>query len=186
MQKIITVPLSWTCVSWHPSESWSKDVKPRLIEKGANENYLNRSVYVIRLAGKFAISYPGGDSPTIYVGEGSVGLRISSHRKWANKLTDLIGDYDFQICVATPRVKNQPDTYLDCEAAVLQRFGERFGTAPLWNKQFERRRFLHHHYSQDKLDYVIGIRRGARYHWALKPMKSSFFHDSYYRTHRYD
>jgi hypothetical protein len=80
-------------------------------------------------------------------------------------------------------VKNQPNTYLDCEAALLHRFGERFGTAPLWNKQFERRRFEHHHYSREKLDYVLGKRSGSRYLWALKPMRSSPFYSSYLKTH---
>lgn len=144
---------------------------------------LQHSVYAIRLAGNFAISYPKGVSPTVYVGEGRFAARINSHRKWARQLEELIGEFTFQVCIATPRVENQPKAYLDCEAALLQRFGERFGSAPLWNKQFERRRFLHHEYSQRKLDYVLGKRSGARYHWALQPMKSSPFYANYLKTH---
>jgi hypothetical protein len=183
MQKPVTVPLSWTCVTWSPSETWTKTLLPRLVEKGANQDYLDRAVYVIRLAGNFAIGYPNGESPVVYVGEGSFGRRIASHKKWARKLEELVGDFAFEVCVATPRVNNQPSTYLDCEAVLLHRFGERFGTAPLWNKQFERRRFPHHHYSQEKLDYVLGKRSGSRYHWALKPMRSSPFYASYLKTH---
>ncbi|GHT87001.1 hypothetical protein AGMMS49543_21680 [Betaproteobacteria bacterium] len=180
---IVTVPLSWTCVDWHPDETWGKVLRPRLIDHGALVNRLDRSVYVIRLAGNFAISYPKGESPTVYIGEGNFGNRIISHKKWARKLEELVGDFNFQVCVATPRVKNQENTYLDTEAALLQRFGERFGTAPLWNKQFERRRFENHHYSLDKLDCVLGKRSGAKYLWAIKPMKASPFYESYVKTH---
>jgi hypothetical protein len=103
--------------------------------------------------------------------------------KWARELEELVGDFSFQVCVATPRVKKQPKAYLDCEAVVLKRFGDRFGSAPLWNKQFERRRFRHHEYSTRKVDYVIGKRSGAKYQWALQPLKSSSFYDSYHKTH---
>ena len=185
-KNIVTVPLNWTCVDWHPDETWGRTLLPRLIEKEPklNETRLKRSVYVIRLAGNFAIAYPSGESPAVYVGEGSFGRRISSHKSWARGLEELVGEFKFQVCVATPRITGQPNTYLDCEAAVLQRFGERFGTAPLWNKQFERRRFTNHHYSREKLDYVIGKRSGAKYSWALKPMKSSTFYESYVKTHK--
>ena len=180
---IVTVPLSWTCVDWHPDETWRKVLLPRLVEHGVLANKLDRSGYVIRLAGNFASSYPEGESPTVYIGEGSFGSRITSHKKWARELEELVGDFSFQVCVATPRIKKRENTYLDTEAALLQRFGERFGTAPLWNKQFERRRFKNHHYSPDKLDYVLGKRSGAKYLWALKPMKASPFYESYVKTH---
>jgi hypothetical protein len=183
MAVTVTVPLSWTCVDWSPDETWQRDLLPRLVANGALKERLDRSVYVIRLAGNFAISYPKGESPAVYIGEGSFGSRIASHKKWARQLKELVGAFSFQVCIATPRVKKQEDTYLDCEAVVLQRFGERFGSAPLWNKQFERRRFQHHQYSQEKLDYVIGKRSGAKYHWALKPMKASPFYESYLKTH---
>lgn len=180
----VSVPLRWICVPWHPGETWRKVLLPRLVANGARPDLLDRSVYVIRLAGNVAISYPDGESPAVYVGEGSFGSRIASHKGWARQLDELVRDFSFQVCVATPRVRNQPNTYLDCEAAVLQRFGERFGSAPLWNKQFERRRFPQYRYSLDKIDYVIGKRSGAKYHWAIKPMRASPFHESYQRTHR--
>lgn len=118
-----------------------KTLLPRLVTAGVPPDLLNRSVYVIRLAGNFAIGHSGGESPTVYIGEDSFGSRIASHKKWARLLVELVGNFAFEICIATLRVRNQGNTYLDCEAALLHRFGERFGTAPLWNKQFERRRF---------------------------------------------
>ena len=183
MPKPVSVALTWTSVEWNADETWRKALLPRLIAAGANRKYLDRSVYVIRLAGNFAIGYPKGDSPTVYVGEGSFGRRIQSHRKWANELRELVGDFAFEVLVATPRVKKQPTTYLDCEAVLLHRFGVKFGTAPLWNKQFERRRFQHHEHSLKKLDYALCKRSGAKYQWALRPMKSSMFYESYQKTH---
>lgn len=179
----VTVPLTWTNVSWHPNETWGKVLLPRLIASGANRNLLDRSVYVIRLAGNFAIGYPNGESPVVYIGEGSFGSRIASHKKWAQKLEELVSGFRFEVCVATPRIKNNDTTYLDCEAVLLHRFGEKFSSAPLWNKQFERRRFLHHVYSEKKIDYAICKRSGAKYHWALQPMKASPFYESYMKTH---
>ena len=183
MPTTVNVPLAWTCVDWHPDETWTRVLLPRLVDNGASKDQLDRSVYVIRLAGNFAISYPKGESPAVYVGEGGFGSRIAAHKMWARQLQELVGEFSFQVCVATPRVKNQEATYLDCEAVLLQRFRARFGCAPLWNKQVERRRFPHHQYSQDKLDYVIGKRSGAKYLWALKPMKASPFYQSYMKTH---
>lgn len=94
-----------------------------------------------------------------------------------------MGKFSFELCVATPRVRNNGEMYKDCEAVILHRFGQKFGTAPLWNKQFERRRFPHHVYSQEKIDYAIRKRNGAKYEWALRPMKASPFYESYARTH---
>lgn len=183
MAATVSVPLSWTTVEWHPDETWKRELLPRLVKAGADESRLDRSVYVVRLAGNFSINYPKADTPAVYVGEGSFGSRIQSHKKWARHLEELVGEFMFEVCVATPRVKNQPDTYLDCEAVLLHRFRDRFGSAPLWNKQIEMRRFPHHEYNAKKVDHAIGKRSGARYHWALKPLKSSPFYESYQRTH---
>ena len=183
MPNPVQVELKWICVDWHPDETWSKTLLPRLVENGIPAKDLSKTVYVIRLSGNFIISYPKADSPAVYIGEGSFGSRITSHKKWARELDELNGDFKFEVCVAIPRVKNQPSTCLDCEAVILHRFRQRFGSAPLWNKQFERRRFHHHEYSQKKIDYALGKRSGAKYRWALKPLKSSIFYESYLKTH---
>jgi len=183
MPKDVVVPLNWTVVAWHPSETWGKVLLPRLVEEGVARSLLKRSVYVVRLAGNFAISYPRGESPAVYVGEGSFGARIQCHRDWAAELEELVGKFSFELCVATPRVRNNEEVHKDCEAVILQRFGQKFGTAPLWNKQFENRRFPRHVYSREKIDYAIRKRSGSKYEWALQPMKSSIFYQSYMKTH---
>lgn len=183
MPQDVTVALDWTVVHWDAAETWNKTLLPRLLDAGLKESELPRCVYVIRLQGIFAIAYPEGESPTVYVGKGRIGQRLQSHKKWASELRELVGVTEYQLCVAAPRVKNQPNTYTDCEAAVIQRFRQRYGSAPLWNKKVERRRYHHHHYSQRKIDYAIGQRSGARYKWALQPMRASPFYVSYQKTH---
>jgi hypothetical protein len=183
MRNPVQVALGWTVIDWNPDDTWKKTTFPALQDAGISQNDIDRCVYVIRLNGDFCIQYPNGESPTVYIGEGNFGSRVTSHRKWAAELKELVGEYSFQVCVATPRVKNNDQTYKDCEAVLLDRFGVKFSSAPLWNKQFESRRFPHHVYSEKQVDYAISKRSGAKYKWAIQPMPSSPFHRSYGKTH---
>ena len=179
MKNTVHVALSWSWFTWHPDDT-KKRTEAALVGAGVNLPDLDRSVYVIRLAGDFCVLYPGGDeSPTVYIGEGDFQGRIDKHRQWAAELAPLIGRRKFQVGVATPRVQNCPEAYMDCEAVLLQRFADRFGIAPLWNKQLEKRRFEHHEYSTRSVDYALCKRSDAKYKWAVRPMKSSVFHASY-------
>jgi hypothetical protein len=179
---MVNVALSWKRIDWMPRETWKKDILRKLTAVGIKPADLKRSVYVIRLNGDFCIDYPRGQSPTIYIGEGNFSQRINSHRAWVSELEELVGDFAFQVRIATPRVKNNAEAYLDCEAALLKRFGERFGTAPLWNKQYESRR-NNYMYNKKQVDQAICKGSGARYKWAIKPMRSSIFYDNFRRTH---
>lgn len=178
------VALPWTKIDWRPDETWKKHTLPKLVAAGVKPTDLKRSVYVIRLNGDYCVEYPNGQSPALYIGEGNFRQRISSHRTWVSELTDLVGDFSFQIRIAVPRVRNNPEAYLDCEAALLERFGELFHSAPLWNKQFESRR-NGHSYSQSQLDQALCKGSGAKYKWAIKPMKASPFYAEFMRTHFY-
>ena len=179
----VRVSLSWSVIDWHPEDTWKKVTLPALLEAGVKPHLIDRSVYVIRLNGDYAVDYPGGQSPAVYIGEGSFSRRINCHRKWAAELQELVGKYIFQVCIATPRVKNQEKTYRDCEAVLLDQFGKKFKSAPLWNKQFETRLFPHHVYAPRSLDYALCKRSGAKYKWAIRPMPSSVFYRSYGKTH---
>lgn len=179
---MVHVALSWKRIDWLPHETWKKQTLPRVEAAGLKLKDLKRSVYVIRLNGNFCIDYPKGTSPTLYVGEGNFNQRINSHRKWVSELEELVGKFSFQVCIAVPRVKNNDEAYLDAEAAILGRFGERFGTAPLWNKQFESRR-RNYNYAINSIDNAICKRSGAKYEWAMRPMKSSPFYSDFMRTH---
>lgn len=180
---MVKVALDWKRIDWMPDETWKKDILPKLEAAGLRPAQLQRSVYVIRLNGDFCVQYPRGQSPTIYIGEGRFGQRINHHRSWVKELEDLVGEFSFQVRVAVPRVRNSLDAYLDCEAALIERFGDLFGTAPLWNKQYENRR-NDYEYNLRQVDQALRKGSGAKYKWALTPMRASSFHENFLRTHR--
>lgn len=165
-----------------PHETWKKNILPKLKAVGLKPEALKRAVYVIRLNGDYCIRYPRGESPTIYIGEGNFGQRINSHRKWVRELEELVGDFAFQVRITIPRVKNNADAYLDCEAALLEQFGALFGTAPLWNKQYESRR-NGYIYNEKQMKQALCKGCGAKYKWTIAPMKSSSFFENFRRTH---
>jgi hypothetical protein len=179
---MVNVALDWKRIDWMPKETWTKNILPKLKLVGLTLADLKRSVYVIRLNGDFCIRYPRGESPTIYIGEGNFSERINSHRKWVTELEDLVGDFSFQVRIAVPRVQKNAEAYLDCEAALLERFGELFGTAPLWNKQYESRR-NNYLYNDKQMNTVLCKGSGAKYKWAIIPMRSSMFYKNFRRTH---
>ena len=119
-------------MDWMPTDSWSEKTLPELESKRVTLADLKRSVYVIRLNGEYCIDYPTGTSPALYVGEGNFRSRIRKHRKWVDELTELVGKFSFQICIAIPRVRKNGFAYQDADAAILEAFGRRYGSAPLW------------------------------------------------------
>jgi hypothetical protein len=119
----------------------------------------------------------------LYIGEGNFNQRINSHRVWVKELEDLVGDFAFEVRIAIPRVRNNLSAYMDCEAALLIRFGHLFRSAPLWNKQFENRQNIEYIYNQSQIDQAICKGSGAKYKWAIKPMKASPFYNNFERTH---
>jgi hypothetical protein len=131
--------------------------------------------------GIFAINYPNKVSPVIYIGEGRFGQRLSKHKNWLGDLGNLVHDYAFEIGIAIPRVKNSPETYKDCEAALILRFQDIYGAAPLANRQIERRRF-DYEYSEQGIKEALHIGKGTKYHWAIKPMPASNLYGSYHKT----
>lgn len=140
---MVHVPLDCKRIDWLPHETWTKETLPKLEAVGIKANDLRRCVYVIRLNGDYCIEYPGGTSPTLYVGQGNFKHRITRHRTWITGLKDLVGDFEFQLCITLPRVQKCENAYLDAEAAILDRFAERYRSAPLWNKRFQNRLYDH-------------------------------------------
>lgn len=180
--RMVSVALDWKHLDWMPPETWKKVTLPKLAAIGLDERDLARSVYVIRLNGDFCVQYPTGQSPTLYIGEGRFNQRINAHRTWVAELKELVGDFTFQVCIAVPRVRNSANAYRDCEAAVIDRFAFHFGSAPMWNKQFEKRRNAYE-YNPKQIDRAICKRSGAKYKWAVAPMRSSMFYRNFVRTH---
>ena len=177
---MVDVALRWHKITWRPGEFWAKITLPRLNEYGLTRADLSSSVYVIRLSGEYCIRYPKGHSPTIYIAEGVFPFRIHSHRSWILELKDLVKDFPVQIRkIAVPSVKNCTLTHRDCEAALLLRFRDKFGSTPLWNKQFVKRLCLSYRYNLRQMDRAICIGKSTKYKWELRPMKASHFYDVY-------
>lgn len=182
-QTVVHVALDWKRIDWQPDDTWKRDLLPRIEAQGLKPEEISRCVYVIRLNGNFCINYPRGQSPTIYIGEGRFYSRITKHKNWVAELKELVGTFAFQVCIAVPRVKNNATAYRDAEAAMIDFFGHKYGTTPLWNKQYESR-LANYEYSERSIKEAVGKRRGAKYEWALTPMKSSPFHRYFHQPPR--
>jgi hypothetical protein len=177
------VEIVWKWIDWEPSYKWADEISAQLTELGLTEKALNRCVYVIRAAGSFAIRYPTGISPTLYIGEGNFKNRINQHKKWLEPLIELVGEFKFTIGVCIPRLRNSLYAYQDFEAYLLLEFKTEYGCAPLKNAQMERRRNNYVYYPADEIRKGIMIGKGSRFKWSLEPMKSSAYHDIYWKTH---
>jgi hypothetical protein len=65
---------------------------------------------------------------------------------------------------------------------LLIEFKEIHGSAPLANRQMERRKTEHTYAPIDDIRSALMIGRGIRYEWAIKPMKSSSMFKRYKQT----
>lgn len=176
------VNIVWSWLDWKPGFTWKKNIVPQLSEQSFTENQLERCVYVIRANGLFAIQYPNGVSPTLYIGEGNFKDRIIQHKNWLGPLIDLVGTFAFQIGLCIPRVKNSYYAYQDFEAALLIEFKSIYGCAPLKNEQMENRRNNYIYVPNDDVRSAIMVGKGVRYHWAIQPLKSSSYYEPYWKT----
>ncbi len=82
-----SVDISWRWIDFDPSMTKTA-ITAAILTTGAKEELLDRGVYVIRIKPPFGIAYPGGHSPTLYIGEGNVPSRLYGHRKWVNLISD--------------------------------------------------------------------------------------------------
>ena len=179
------IRFDWKTILWDPStDTWKRSLVGKLqaVNFPPNiellERMLERAVYVIRLNGVFAVKYPNGTSPTIYIGEGNFKQRISHHREWVNELQELAGPNGFEVRIATPRVQNHEGAYQACEADLLKEFKEIFGTVPLRNRQVENTNFAHK-YVDEEITQVLKIGQGRRYLWEIAPMKANALFEAY-------
>ncbi|NMH63822.1 hypothetical protein [Shewanella salipaludis] len=178
-----SINLNWKWLYWSYGFTWANDLLPQILENGLKENQLDRSVYVIRLNGPFAIQYPYRATSLLYIGEGNFKQRINSHTKgWLNDLWEIIENHGLTIGVATPRVRNNLSAYKDVEAALIHEFSNLYGTAPINNKQYEYSR-LDHNFEVKELREALTIGRGIKHKWAISPMKANKFYHHYHRTH---
>jgi hypothetical protein len=169
--------LEWKWIEWNIGETWKRHIVQKLNDVDITTDTLKRSVYVIRANGSFAIEYKKNISPTLYIGEGNFKDRITQHKNWLRDFAGLVNQFPFLIAIATPRVQKFPDAYRDLEAALLIEFSKSFGSAPLMNKQLEKRL---RDYIYDGLRTPLTIGQGAkRFLWAIKPLKCCSFYKAY-------
>lgn len=174
------VKLEFSWIQLSTTETWSR-LLVKLRREEVEEKNLSRSVYVLRIGDKYAIQYPRGASPTLYIGEGHLQQRIDAHGKWLANLKGLVGEINFELGVATPRVRNNLVAYKDCEAALIQFFLKKYGSLPLRNRHKEYPR-ISHNYRQLDLSNAVTVGRGKRYQWAIQPMRANPFHKAYARV----
>ncbi|MDY3555370.1 hypothetical protein R5W24_004513 [Gemmata sp. JC717] len=178
----VKVDISWTWLDWKPHCTWETHIAPQLEAVKIPFSKLDRCVYVIRTNGIFAISYPYKPSPVIYIGEGNFQQRLSKHRYWLGDLEELVRDYSFCIGVALPRVPNNAQAYKDYEAALIQRFRDIHGSAPMANSHMEYRR-CNYVYEEEVMREALLIGKGVRFKWAIHPMPSATLYEAYHKTH---
>jgi hypothetical protein len=65
---------------------------------------------------------------------------------------------------------------------LIHEFRNIYGAAPLRNKQMEFQKSNHEFYPISEIRSAIMIGKGTRFHWSVKPMKSSSMYDVYQLT----
>jgi len=177
-----TFKLHWHWIDFDTEHTWATVLR-KLKNAGVREHDLSRSVYAIRLKARFGIKYPKGVSPTLYVGEGRLRQRVETHRKWLREMEKTFGDLSLQLAVATPRVQNNSVAYKEVEAALIQFFLKKYGSAPFKNSDIEYQKFGHV-FTASSLAEPLTPGKGTRYHWAVEPTHINSFYKVFMRTHR--
>jgi len=95
---------------------------------------------------------------------------------------DLFGDIPLVLAVATPRVRNNNVAYKESEAARMQFFVNKYGSAPLRNNHIEHQKYGHS-YAATELREALTPGKGMRFRWAIQPMKANKFYKTYV-THK--
>jgi hypothetical protein len=174
--------LKWHWITFDPSDTWSV-ILPKLRNAGIAEANLSRTVYSIRLSARFGIKYPKGVSPTLYVGEGYLKQRVEAHRKWLGEMRKTFGPLKLQLAVAMPRVKNNAVAYKEAEAALIQFFLKKYGSAPFKNADIEYQKYGHR-FETKSLAEALTPGSGARYDWAVEPTHINKFYKVFIQTHQ--
>lgn len=65
---------------------------------------------------------------------------------------------------------------------LINEFRDIYGAASLRNKQIEFQKSNHEFHPISEIRSAIMIGKGVRFHWAVKPMKSSSMYDVYQLT----
>ncbi|MFY0525859.1 hypothetical protein ACN28I_22840 [Archangium gephyra] len=132
----------------------------------------DQCVYVIRLVGQVAASYPLDFSPVIYVGEGNAYERLYNHTNWIVPLVQSVPRLGIEIRIAQVARRNNVNLYQYIEADLLRWFADIYGSLPWFNRQFEPSKEGTHTYepgAERDLMRLIGVGGGNRFLWAIQP-----------------
>ena len=176
-----TVEIVWTWIDFDPKMTKTA-ISAELVNAGAELAKLDRGTYVIRLKPPFGIAYPGGHSPTLYIGEGDVTSRLYDHRKWIKRFQSLGYAFPIEVACALPRVRKNKTAYKNFEAHLLEVFFRRYGTLPLRNSIHETRHF-NHSYTKVATHGIVGPGSGTKHTWAIQPLPANSFRTVFQRTH---
>ena len=179
----VKVGLDWKWKHFSASDTWVRDLLPKLAAKNITEKGLAGAVYVIRLAGKFAVHYPTGISSCIYIGRGNIKARLTGHKKWLSDILELAPDGEFEVGIVFPKVQNSAEAYKDVEAHLIEEFWALFGTAPMANSIYPSRTNPHYVYDKKLVNAALKRGAGTKFLWAIYPMKSNSLCAAYYKTH---
>lgn len=156
-------------VSWKEMKIWLAEVEEELHD---------RSVYVIRTDRPFSIVYKKKSSPVLYIGEGNFKARFRDHMKrWISDLSTHLPLLRIDVRYQPIRIKNNLVGHREVEADLLWEFASRYGSSPLFNRQFENS-YKIHKYSQGFFN-VLHPGSGKGYHWGLTPLASNLNYPSF-------
>lgn len=177
-------PIHLTLADDQSKESLVKRLRAQ-IKDGAADYQMKSSVYIVRMAGSFIIDYENCPSPVVYIGRGDSVSRLASHLKnWASDVFKWGSDTKIEIRLLRPSRKNREDYFKNVEADLIRWFSEKTGMLPLINARFETSWEGHVDYgpSQEKLLLQsLGIGKGVRHKWAIRPMPSNKVYAKYHR-----
>lgn len=177
-----TISAEWQWFDLHVEDTPATILR-KLDTSGITTKDLKHAVYIIKIFGFFAIQYEKGVSPVIYIGEGKLKQRMSSHLKWLENITELVDDATFKVGICIPKKNNGHYANQDFEAVLLHKFKELYGSAPMKNRQMEYPSADHEIKSyQTAVRAPLMIGKGVKYYWAIKPLKANEHYDSYHRA----
>jgi hypothetical protein len=160
-----------------------KQLRDAIASQGFSAVDLARCVYVVRMGGPFIVAYPCADSPVLYVGRGNAPSRLASHLgKWlhaAHKFGSGVG-IELRICV--PRRRKRADFFKCVEADLIGWFQAKYGAIPFFNSRREPKWegcVDYNPTSEADLRRALGVGRGNRPQWAIRPLPSNTTHDVY-------
>lgn len=139
-------------------------------------------IYIIRLIGDFAVDYPNGFSPVIYIGEGNAYGRLYQHANWLSSLLASIPQMGLEVRIAEITRRKNKTLYQYIEADLLRWFAEDYGSLPWFNRQRERGKESQYEYEREAelcIRRHLGVGAGNEFLWAIKPTHNNEQYEPY-------